>query len=275
MYIAPARSAGMVFAGAEFGARPEGGKRLPQSNFVPLPATVDEARVVSESMGITESAVFTGARATEAALRGVAGPRVLHIASHGFFERGTGGDGLDPLLDSGLALSGVNARTPETNSAADGLLTAMDVVGLDLVGTELAVLSACETGVGTMTAGQGVYGMRRALSMAGSQSQLLSLWQVDDDSTAALFSALYRRLAAGEGRSAALQSVQVALLDGRLTPPADYTARSRGSVVESGLPTEAYPGWTHPYFWAAFTLSGAGGPLSTGSSDAALVNVAE
>jgi hypothetical protein len=107
----------------------------------------------------------------------------------------------NPLLRSGLALAGANAPQHGTE---DGLLTAFEVAGLDLWGTELVVLSACDTGLAQVHNGEGVYGLRRALVMAGSASQLMSLWKVADDATRDLMVAYYRCVMAGEGRAEAL-----------------------------------------------------------------------
>ena len=96
-------------------------------------------------------------------------------------------------------------------------------------------LSACETGLGETKPGDGVYGLRRALVMAGAESQVMSLWQVSDDATRALMTAYYARLKAGEGRSGALRQVQLEMLHS--------------------------PTRQHPYFWASFILSGADGPI--------------
>ena len=101
---------------------------------------------------------------------------------------------------------------------------------MDLFGTRLVVLSACETGLGLNVSGSDVMGLRRALMMAGAQSQVMSLWNVDDDATVALMTHFYGGLAGGVGRAVALQKAQQALLG-----------------------TSAHQ---HPYYWSAFTLGG-------------------
>jgi CHAT domain-containing protein len=106
------------------------------------------------------------------------------------------------------------------------VLTALEVSGLNLRGTELVVLSACETGVGAVVQGEGVYGLRRAFTLAGAQTQLMSLWQVADQETKELMIAYYQRLQEGEGRGEALRQVQLAML--------------------------ADPETEHPYYWASF-----------------------
>jgi CHAT domain-containing protein len=117
----------------------------------------------------------------------------------------------------------------------DGILTAMEATGLDLWGTKLVVLSACETGVGKVTNGEGVYGLRRALVIAGAESLMMSLWQVDDLATRDLMAGYYARLAAGAPRSSALRDTQ--------------------------LQIQANPKYAHPYYWASFLSAGDDSPI--------------
>ncbi|HLL72693.1 MAG TPA: tetratricopeptide repeat protein, partial [Pyrinomonadaceae bacterium] len=206
-------------------------------NFTPLPGTKGEAAALGALLpGVL---VLTEARASEAAIKAVSAPSILHVATHGFFlpdqkqdeslaEKtarglGLGNDpaavatrGENPLLRSGLALAGANERgsAAAAASAEDGVLTAYEAAGLDLWGTRLVVLSACETGVGEVQNGDGVYGLRRALVLAGSESQVMTLWQVSDDATRDLMIEYYRRLQAGAGRGEALRQVQLAMLSG-------------------------------------------------------------
>jgi CHAT domain-containing protein len=109
------------------------------------------------------------------------------------------------------------------------------MLGLDLRGTRLLVLSACDTGIGEIAPGEGVYGLRRAAVIAGAESQLVSLWKVNDLATRDLMAGYYQRLGKGENRSRALRNTQVEML------------RSRQ--------------WSHPYYWASFIPIGAWGPL--------------
>ena len=103
----------------------------------------------------------------------------------------------------------------------------------------MVVLSACETGVGEASSGEGVYGLRRALTMAGSETQVMSLWQVDTGRTRELMQAYYQRLQAGEGRSEAMRAVQLAMLSNSKT--------------------------AHPNLWASFIVSGEWRPMETRS----------
>ena len=112
------------------------------------------------------------------------------------------------MLNSGLALTGAN-RAGDEAPDNDGILTALEALGINLENTDLVVLSACETGLGKVDAGEGVYGLKRALSIAGARSQLVTLWKVDDNATAALMTAFYQRLLNGEARAEALRQVQL------------------------------------------------------------------
>ena len=112
----------------------------------------------------------------------------------------------NPLLRSGLALAGANDPGSDKE---DGILTALEAASLDLHGTKLVVLSACETGLGDVQNGDGVYGMRRALVMAGAETQVASLWKVADESTAAFMKDFYAALKRGLTKDQALREVQL------------------------------------------------------------------
>jgi CHAT domain-containing protein len=233
--------------------------------FSRLKGTAEEAHALSPL--VPDALVLTDAQATEGALKAARAPRLLHVATHGFFlEEASAAKGgapseasrrleheaadrivdyeteasleltrlKNPLLRSGLGLAGANSR--HGGGEDDGLLTALEVTGLDLWGTELVVLSACDTGVGEVRTGDGVYGLRRALVLAGSETQMMSLWPVSDAGTRDLMIAFYKGLSAGEGRSEALRRVQLEMLED--------------------------PKRSHPYYWASFIQSGAWGPLS-------------
>jgi CHAT domain-containing protein/tetratricopeptide (TPR) repeat protein len=217
------------------------GLELADDAFLPLAGTAAEGTEVSKLL--PGSALWTGDGASEAALKGVHGPRVLHIATHGFFvpvakspsSAATESPLLasvlpridDPFLRSGLALAGANVKT---TSGEDGILTAQEATGLDLWGTRLVVLSACQSGLGDVVDGVEVQGLRRSLAIAGAETQVLSLWKVDDDATRALMTSYYQRLRDGGGRSEALRQAQLELI--------------------------ASPERTHPYYWAAFFAAG-------------------
>src|SRR5262249_40176996 len=138
----------------------------------------------------------------------------------------------DPLLRSGLALAGANRwmrGSAPPSLAENGVLTAEEVTGLDLRGTDLVVLSACDTGLGEVRRGEGVFGFRRAFMLAGAQTLVMSLWKVPDQQTQELMEAFYQRLLAGADRVTALWEAQL-------------TVRAR------------HP---EPLYWGAFILQGA------------------
>jgi CHAT domain-containing protein/Tfp pilus assembly protein PilF len=219
--------------------------------FQSLPGTKHEAMAIKALL--PDAVVLMREEATEAALKKARAPRILHIATHGFFlndretphaeSSGVPGDhqpgasdrGLgkwtarieNPSLRSGLALAGVNEHHGGDD---DGVLTAIEVASLDLWGTKLVVLSACDTGVGEVKNGEGVYGLRRALVLAGSETQVMSLWQVSDREMRSFMASYYKRLLKGEGRGEALRQIELEMLkDAKLR---------------------------HPYYWASFIQAG-------------------
>ena len=136
------------------------------------------------------------------------------------------------MLRSGLVFAGVNSLSSGTD---DGVLTALEASNLDLRGTKLVVLSACETGVGEVRNGEGVFGLRRAFVVAGAETLLMSLWQVADEATKDLMTSYYTRLSKGEARAEALRQAQLQMLKDEKTK--------------------------HPFYWAAFIASGESGTL--------------
>ena len=197
----------------------------------PLPGALEEVNAIAKMLGVEP---LLGAHANEAALKQVTRPRILHIATHGFFEEKPNSEddvilGDNALLQSWLALAGINNNKPD-NKLEDGIFTALEATGLNLSGTKLVVLSACNTGLGNISAGEGIYGLRRALVIAGSESQVISLWNVNDTATKYLMVSYYQGLQDNQGRSEALRRVQLQML---------------GSAE-----------YQHPYYWASFIPSG-------------------
>ncbi|MFM7324504.1 MAG: CHAT domain-containing protein, partial [Nodosilinea sp.] len=197
--------------------------------FPALPGTQVEVEQIADKLPGAQ--LYTATNATEVVVKQQAQPSILHIATHGFF---TASGEIDPLLQSGLILAGA-AAGGQSGPDQDGLLTALEVTGLNLRGTQLVVLSACETGLGELAAGEGVYGLRRAFVLAGAQSQVISLWKVDDTATQAWMVDYYTRLLSGTPRDLALRQTQQAFLN-----------RDQ---------------YRHPYYWAAFIGSGDWRPL--------------
>jgi CHAT domain-containing protein/Tfp pilus assembly protein PilF len=236
--------------------------------YDPLPGTAEEARALQALLPGAQ--LLLQQQATEAALKQVRAPRVLHIATHGFFladqpsdenaaearallhaseEQRVAPPKENPLLRSGIILAGVKQQ--QSGAGEDGVLTALEAAGLDLWGTQLVVLSACETGLGEVHNGAGVYGLRRALVLAGSETQVMSLWSVNDVATRDLMMGFYKRLQSGEGRAEALRQTQLTMLGSKAPVQA---ADPRGTKIVKGTATLNF---SHPYYWAPFIESGA------------------
>jgi CHAT domain-containing protein/tetratricopeptide (TPR) repeat protein len=235
--------------------------------FEPLPGSRSEvteiARIWSSGPGAEsqdhtgKATLLTGSAATETAFKqSVAGQRVVHLATHGFFlgsacdaappnTRAVGGLAVagsqprapveNPLLLSGLAFAGANNRAAVRSNQDDGVLTAEEIAALNLQATEWAVLSACDTGLGEIKAGEGVFGLRRAFQIAGARTIVMSLWAVDDRATEAWMAALYssrfgKRLSTAD----AVHDANLSVLRAR---------RARGQS-------------THPFYWAGFVAAG-------------------
>ncbi|HEX3086628.1 MAG TPA: CHAT domain-containing tetratricopeptide repeat protein, partial [Pyrinomonadaceae bacterium] len=227
------------------------GRSATDTYFAPLTATENEARSIQTLF--PDATVLTGSKATETAIKQVAAPRILHLATHGFFlddepaiVRGRDVSEVtsratqwaaneNPLLRSGLAFAGANLRNGKDD---DGILTALEATGLNLWGTKLVVLSACDTGVGEVRTGEGVYGLRRAFTLAGAEALVMSLWPISDFTTRTLMTSYYQNLKQGMGRGEALRQVQLAML--KKNPN------------------------LHPFYWANFIQSGDWGNLEGG-----------
>ena len=223
-------------------------------HFSPLPGAEREGALIRKTVegGGTNPVFFTKADAQEKTLHDLTqAPEFLHIATHGFFlkpdenlrkrllslQRGSDVQlpppGDNPLLRAGLAFAGINTNAKvlgEIDTDNDGVLTALEVLGLDLSGTRLVILSACETGLGEIHEGEGVYGLRRSFQEAGVQSIVNSLWEVSDAGTQTLMTAVYKRLLAGVPPHQALRESQLEMLK-----KAD---------------------WSAPYIWSAFFMVG-------------------
>jgi CHAT domain-containing protein len=235
----------VVVANPLFGEPPRESGARPPMYFAPLGGTAAEASAIATLF--PSAKLLTGRLATKDALQRLNAPRVLHIASHGFFlpddstgrQQGRGGRtaaaraapvvaaDVNPLLRSGLALAGANVPH---GSSSDGILTALEASSLNLWGTKLVTLSACDTGIGEVKNGEGVYGLRRAFVLAGTETLVMSLWQVSDAVAREMMVTYYTRLRAGLGRGDALRQAKLAML--------------------------RHKGRQHPYYWASFIQSG-------------------
>lgn len=192
-----------------------------------------------------EVAVYQSENASENLIKSLNSPKILHIATHGFFianvpdpedqelniserEKAIRLDE-NPLLRSGLILAGASNPQVKETTGEDGVLTAEEAMNLYLDNTELVVMSACETGKGEIANGEGVYGLQRAFQQAGVKNVLMSLWKVDDTATQKLMTYFYEEyLSNGENIREAFQVAQTKL-------------------------KEEYP---EPYYWGAFVLIG-------------------
>ncbi len=198
--------------------------------FEPLPGTAVEAQNVPPLIPGGNQVVLTKADATKSAVLTAKRPKVLHLATHGFFlpdqpEPAIDAQDMDqddhlalakdfenPLVRSGLALAGAN-QALDTKDSEDGLLTALEVSGMDLHGTDLVTLSACETAVGEVKTGEGVYGLRRAFALAGTRNLMMSLWPVSDDITAQQMISFYKLYGSGQAPAQALRAAQLETID--------------------------------------------------------------
>jgi CHAT domain-containing protein/tetratricopeptide (TPR) repeat protein len=248
-----------------------------------LPGTLREARKLSALWDGPEAVLLSGAQANRAAvLRELPRARFAHLATHGYFADrqfrsafgwdaaggpvpaegapaagwGAGATERNPLVLSGLVLAGAN-RAPAGDG---GILTGEEVAGLDLSRAELVVLSACETGRGEGAGGEGVFSLQRAFHLAGARNVVASLWQVDDEATAALMALFYHNL--WRAKLPPLEALRQAQLTVYRHPeriPA--LARARGPDFDrvARRPAEAPAGARAPArLWAGFVLSGFG-----------------
>lgn len=223
-------------------AIPSGNNRLGKSPR--LPGTKREASLIQpkiENLANTKATLYSDKSALEAMFKRLQRPQILVVSTHGFFretsDEGASGiaESANPLLRCGLLLAGCNKPADVTaEDVEDGILTGLEIIGTDLRGTDLVVLSACETGLGEVRNGEGVSGLRQAFQLAGARSVVATLWQIPDRETSQLMTDFFSQLADGVDRSAALREAQLKMIAAR---------RERNEAA-------------HPFFWAAFTLTG-------------------
>jgi CHAT domain-containing protein len=250
-------SAPLVLVPGPYSAEPQPfatGKALTQASFPTIPGALAEGRRVQQLL--PKARLVTRERATEGALFSARSPSVIHVAGHGVFlppasattskTRGvvlasSGAalpppatasapattSALDPMIASALVLA------PDKARKNDGFLTAFEVAAAPLFGTELVVLSACESGRGHPDRVRGIRGLRQAFFTAGVESLVTSLWSVSDTTTEQLMETFYTELRAGTGRAEALRRASAAL-------------RAKNE---------------DPFLWAPFVLLGATEPL--------------
>lgn len=220
-----------------------------------LPNTREEILKISELFGHDETLIYLGKDACEKKLRSIKSPLILHLATHGFFLPDNRNNGKkkpanhrniddsrkkiiinmdNPLLCSGIALSGFNMAI-NSNGLNDGVMTAEEVLNLNLLGTQLVTLSACETGLGKIGLGEGVYGLRSAFARAGASAMVMSLWKVPDRETKDLMINFYMNMVkSGMNKSQAL----------------------RNAALNQMNEMKKRYGHTHPRFWGGFIFFG-------------------
>jgi CHAT domain-containing protein/Flp pilus assembly protein TadD len=241
-------------------------QRLPNLNR--LPGALGEARVIGRFLNVFP---LVDKSAREEVLHSARSPMILHIATHALFRADVEPDiqahnrsalllpvpghsainsaptvqpvellpsTLSPMVRSALLLAGVLDGDQAPNTDMDGLLTAQEARSLALDGTQLVVLSACETGIGLVRSGQGVHGLRHAFLIAGTETLVTSLWRVDDNATGMLMHRYYEKL-----------------LDP--TKPGDRL----GAMVEAMQDLRNSSDYSHPFYWAPFLVIGQSGPL--------------
>jgi CHAT domain-containing protein len=258
-------------------AAAEGTRNGERFRWQSLPGTVGEVAAISDSFaqrfGAAKSKVLRGDKATQENFCDLAPKHTyLHLATHGFFAPPTvpsvlrsdksnhlasglfdkqGVTGFHPGLLSGLVLAGANKAAKPGQS--DGILTAMEVAELDLRKVELAVLSACETGLGKVAAGEGILGLQRAFQVAGTRSAVTSLWSVPDEPTRVLMERFYENLWSKKMSKldSLLEAQRWMLNEGR-----SHDRVSRGIRRLENAAEPAATGRLPPYYWAAFVMSG-------------------
>ena len=210
--------------------------------FETLDGTKEEGEKIAE---ITSGLLWTQEKVLEQNLKNLKSPEILHIATHGFFLKDQHNENQqdsnnynnkslnrfeNPLLRSGLALTGANNWNQIEHlpiEAEDGIITALEVANLDLFNTKLVVLSACDTALGDIHVGEGVFGLRRSFVIAGTGTLVMSLWKISDNETKDLMIEFYNNM---------------------------YIKKK--SIIESlnitKLKIRKNPKTSHPYFWGAF-----------------------
>lgn len=211
------------------------------SQLVPLPGTEKEVLGFEKILKDNDWRTHTimNEEATETQLKEMIKPNILHIATHGFFQSDIEEEltySNNPMFKSGLLLSGSEKifegnedfRTDLNSELENGILTAQVDMNLNVDNTNLVVLSACETGLGEIRNGEGIYGLPRAFMSAGAHSIIMSLWKVNDETTQQMMTLFYANWFSGQSKREVLQNAKLEL-------------------------RKNYP---HPYYWGAFILVG-------------------
>lgn len=218
-------------------------QRFGLTNLSKLPGTKTEVEEISRSLNAQnwKTLSYTDEYASEENLRKINSPKILHIATHGFYLKSVESDDKlflgfensaindNSLLRSGIILAGAGPSTADSlnkDSENDGIVTAYEASLLNLSNTDLVVLSACQTGLGDEMGSEGVAGLQRSFTIAGAKNIIMSLWPVDDDATQQLMTEFYKNYAITQNAETSFKIAQLAV-------------------------KKKYP---KPYFWAAFVL---------------------
>ncbi|MEM7298158.1 MAG: CHAT domain-containing tetratricopeptide repeat protein, partial [Bacteroidota bacterium] len=242
------------------GSRSGGGNRLDRGASIPrgvrgnlvrymqsfnglamLPGTKKEVELIDSLYNVSDknSEAFYLTDALEGTLKGVRSPNILHIATHGFFleldpdDKATDSYTENPLLRSGLILAGANnfiqyGEIPKEQNGDDGILTAYEAMNMNLDQTDVVIMSACETGLGEIKNGEGVYGLQRAFQIAGADAIIMSMWTVDDNATQELMTKFYEEWLSHGDKQKAFNAAQKVIRDK----------------------------YKKPYYWGAFVMIG-------------------
>lgn len=219
--------------------RSKGSSNSERKLWTYLPGTMQEVKAIAPIMQTAGYKVqlFTQDEGVEESVKALSetSTSIIHIATHGYFSPSS----TNSLQNSGLIFAGANnflgANSKIQSAIDDGVLTAEEIANLNLIGTKLVVLSACQSGLGTIS-GEGVFGLQRAFKKAGVQSILMSLWEVDDEATQILMTTFYQHLTRGASKYEALKMAQ-------------DTVRGH-TFIRNG---EKHSG-SDPHYWASFVI---------------------
>ena len=205
-----------------------------------LPESLNEGKIIKD---LIKGKLLLGKEATASFIqKKEVTPKIIHIASHSFYDLKFSPIYESPLQNSGIVLAGANIFNKKSED--DGYLTSLEISKLNWEGVDLVVVSGCQSGEGDLLFGEGIYGLKRAIKVAGARSSLLSLWEVDDKATSVFMQNFYKRLVSGLSKNEALTLTQKDFISGKIKSE------------------DPYIDWRKPFYWAPFQLSGDWKPIS-------------